>query len=121
STAIAPCLASLFLCLYVCQLVGQRARLGLGLFLCVLGRRDLDVGEVAQGLVRRQRELLARLVDSLLALLGLFSRRRPCGRAQRARREIDAELLGGPQQLVVLLAHLDLLALVGEDVHVERE
>src|SRR6187549_641921 len=48
---------------------------------------------------------------------GRPARRRP----QRARREVDPELLRRAQQLVVLLAHLDLLALVREDVHVERE
>ena len=36
-------------------------------------------------------------------------------------REVDPELLGGAEQLVVLLAHLDLAALVREDVDVERE
>ena len=42
-------------------------------------------------------------------------------RAERAGREVDAELLRGAEQLVVLLADLDLAALLGEDVDVERE
>ena len=62
-----------------------------------------------------------RLVDALLALLGLLGRRLAADRAERAGREVDAELLGGAQELVLLLAHLDLAALVGEHVHVERE
>src|SRR5439155_24916444 len=111
----------LLLNLYVGQVVGERSRLGLGLFLCVLCGAHLDVGEVAQLLVGRQRQLLARLVHALLAFLGLLGGRLPSRRPQRARREVDAELLGGAEQLVVLLAYLDLLALVREDVDVERE
>src|ERR671925_1053806 len=110
-----------FLYLNICQLVGERPGLCVGLFLRALLGRDLDVREVAQSLVGRQGQLLPGLVDTLLALLRLFRGRLPRGCAERARREVDTELLGGPQQLVVLLAHLDLLALVGEDVHVERE
>ena len=41
--------------------------------------------------------------------------------AERAGREVDAELLGRAEQLVVLLAHLDLAALLREDVDVEAE
>src|SRR5919197_5816152 len=111
----------LLLYFYVRQLVCERTGLCLCFFLRVLFRADLDVAQVAERLVRRERQLLARLVDALLALLGLLGGGLPRGGAERARREVDAELLGGPQQLVVLLAHLDLLALVGEDVHVERE
>ncbi len=36
-------------------------------------------------------------------------------------RELDPELLGGAQQVVLLLAHLDALALLGDDVGVERQ
>ena len=36
-------------------------------------------------------------------------------------REVDAELLGGAQQVVVLVAHLGALALLGDDVDVERQ
>ena len=36
-------------------------------------------------------------------------------------REVDAELLGGAQQVVVLVAHLRALALLGDDVDVERQ
>ena len=36
-------------------------------------------------------------------------------------REIDAELLGGAQQVVVLVAHLGAGALLGDDVDVERQ
>ena len=35
--------------------------------------------------------------------------------------EVDAELLGGAQQVVVLVAHLGALALLGDDVDVERQ
>ena len=35
--------------------------------------------------------------------------------------EVDAELLGGAQQVVVLLAHLGARALLGDDVDVERQ
>src|ERR671936_2290976 len=91
---------SLFLYLYV----GQRARLGLGLLLRFLFGCHLHVGEVAQRLVRREGQLLPGLVDALLAFLNLLGGRLPRGGAERARREVDAELLGCPQQLVVLLA-----------------
>src|SRR5919109_3896500 len=57
--------------LHVCQFLRQRTGLLFRLFPSVLLRRDLDVGEVAQRLVGRQRELLAGLVDALLALLRL--------------------------------------------------
>ena len=36
-------------------------------------------------------------------------------------RELDAELLGGAEQVVLLLAHLDALALLGDHVGVERQ
>ena len=36
-------------------------------------------------------------------------------------RQVDAELLGGAQQVVVLVAHLDAGALLGAHVHVERQ
>src|SRR5439155_6839027 len=75
----------LLLNLYVGQVVGERSRLGLGLFLSVLCRADLDVGEVAQLLVGRQRQLLTRLVHALLAFLGLLGGRLPSRRPQRAR------------------------------------
>src|SRR5204862_5689890 len=101
---------SSFLSLGVCQLCfTARPSLGLVLFLRRRGRRDLDVVEVTERLVRRQGQLLACLVDALLALLDLLGGRLPRGRAERARREVDAELLGGAEQLVVLLAHLDRL------------
>ena len=54
------------------QVLGQGAFLGLGLFLCFLGGRDLDVGEVAQLLVGGQHQavVLIGLVDdpALVAL-----------------------------------------------------
>ena len=71
--------------LYVCKVLCERAGLGFGLFLCVLGRRDFHVGQVAEGLVSRDGQL-ARLVDSLLALFGLLggglTRRRPLWRTR---------------------------------------
>src|SRR5207244_12071694 len=57
--------SSLFLDLDVRQLLRQRAGLCFRFLLGVLGGRHLHVREVAQRLVRRQRELLARLVDPL--------------------------------------------------------
>src|SRR5207247_308241 len=110
-----------FLDLDVCQIcLAERPDLGLYFLFRCGGRCDLDVIEVAERLVGREREL-AVLVDALLALLELLGGRLPRGRAERARREVDAELLRGAEQLVVLLAHLDRLALVGAHVHVERE
>src|SRR5919204_1690842 len=96
-----------FFNLYVRQICfSERPDLGLDLFLRLFGRRDLDVVEVAERLVGWERELLARLVDALLALLDLLGGRLPRGGAERARREVDAELLRSAEQLVVLLAHL---------------
>ena len=43
----------------------------------------------------------------------------PAGSAHA--REVDAELLGGAQQIVVFVAHLGALALLGDDVDVERQ
>src|SRR5919197_4448705 len=106
---------------HIRQVFGQRPRLGVGLLLRTGLRANLDILEVAQLLVGREGQLLARLVDPLLAFLSLLGGRLPGRRPQRARRKIDPELLGRPQELVVLLAYLDLLALVREDVHVERE
>src|SRR4051794_23163072 len=71
-------------------------------------------------LVGRERELAVR-VDAVLALLDLLGAGLARRRAQRAGREIDAQLLRGAQQLVVLLAHLDLAAALGQDVDVERQ
>src|SRR5262245_28223965 len=96
----------------------ERPGLLLDLLFDLLVRRQLDVVEVAECLVGRKRQL-AVLVDPLLALLELLGGRLARGGAERAGREVDAELLRGPQELVVLLAHLDLAALVGEDVDVE--
>src|SRR5690349_5061094 len=71
-------------------------------------------------LVGRQRELAVGVeaVDALLDLLGAGLAR---GGAQGPGREVDAELLRGAQQLVVLLPDLDLAAALGEDVDVEPE
>src|SRR5205823_956915 len=93
---------------------GQRGRF---FFRVVVG--DLNVAQIAERLVVRQGHL-AVLVDPLLAFLGLFGCRRAGRRAQRAGREVDAELLRSSQQLVVLLAYFDRRALVGEDGAVER-
>src|SRR5436190_18073612 len=70
-------------------------------------RRDLDVGEVVERFILRQRQL-AVLVDPLLALLDLLGGRLARRGAQRAGREIDPELLRRAEQLVVLSAHLAL-------------
>src|SRR5439155_1290791 len=66
---------------------GQRRRF---FFRVVVG--DLNVAQIAERLVVRQGHL-AVLVDPLLAFLGLFGCRRAGRRAQRAGREVDAELL----------------------------
>src|SRR5919202_4936394 len=84
-----------------------------GLRLDVLGERlgggvRLD-GSVALGL---------NLLLGLLALDGLVVGLAVGGPHAR---EVDAELLGGPEQVVVLLAQLGLLALLGDDVDVERQ
>src|SRR5436190_1245660 len=100
--------------------VAERSNLGLDLLLGLLVLRYLDVVEVAERLVGRQGQL-AVLVDALLALLQLLGGRLAADGPQRAGREVDAELLGRAQELVLLLAHLDLAALVGEHVHVERK
>src|ERR671934_1394720 len=76
------------------QVFGQRPRLGIRLFLRVDRRPDLDVCQVAELLIGRQRQLLARLVEPLLALLGLLCGRLARRRPQRPRRQVDAELLG---------------------------
>src|SRR5205085_1792261 len=93
--------------LEVGEALGERARLGLRLFLCLLAGRDLDVVEILERLVGREGEL-AVPVDPLLALLDLLRVRRAGRGAQRSGREVDAELLGCAEELVLLLAHLDL-------------
>src|SRR2546423_3929532 len=82
--------------------------------------RDVHLVEIAERLVVRERHLTV-LVHSFLSLFGLFGRRLPCCRAERAGREVDAELLGCAEELVVFLAHLDGRSLVGLDPHVQRE
>jgi hypothetical protein len=90
-------------------------------FLCGrLARLQLDVCQVVERLVLGQRQL-ALLVDPLLAFFRLLGGGLPRGRAERAGRQVDAELLRGAEQLVVLLAHLHVRALLGEHVHVEGE
>src|SRR4051794_26099335 len=81
---------------------------------------DLDVVEITERLVGRQCQF-AVLVDALLALLGLFRGGLAADRPEGAGRQVDAELLGCAEKLVLLLAHLDLGPGVGEHVHVERE
>src|SRR5436309_14532833 len=100
-------LMSIKLLLYVCGF-GQRSCLFFGLLGRGRLRGDLDVGQVVERLVGRHGEL-AVLVDALLAFLDLLGGGLARRGAQRSRREVDPELLGGAEQLVVLLAHLDLL------------
>ena len=69
--------------------------------------------EILEGLLDRQRQLAVG-VDDLLALLDLLACRRARRRPQRAGREVDAELFRGAEQLVVLLADLDLAAVLGD-------
>src|SRR6266540_7507101 len=77
--------------------LAYRADFFLYLFLGLLLRRELDVGEVAQRLVRGQLQL-AGFVSAVLAFLDLLPRGLPRGRAQRSRGEVDAELLGRAEQ-----------------------
>ena len=83
-------------------------------------RARLDVLEVAERLVGGSASSPSSSTRSWPSSTSSAGRL-PRGRAQRAGREVDAELLRGAEQLVVLLAHLDLAALLGEHVHVERE
>src|SRR3954469_25675878 len=78
--------------------VAERTDFGIGLLGGFLSLRHLDVVEVDERLVGRQRDL-AVLVDALLALFRLLRRRLAADRAQGAGREIDAELLGRAQEL----------------------
>src|SRR6266699_3620345 len=71
---------------------------------------------VREGLGRRPR-----VCARPLSFLDLLGRRRPRRRAQGARSQVDAEFLRGAEQLVILLADLNLLALVRKDVDVERQ
>src|SRR5205823_8102771 len=91
-----------------------------GLHVFVWLSAELDAVEVRQGLVARKREL-AVLVDAVLPLVDLLRRRLPGSGAERARREVDAELLRSAEQLVVLLAHLDLAAVLRDDADVQRQ
>src|SRR5215471_9893614 len=72
----------------------ERADLFLDLFLRLVGGGHLHVLEVAERLVRGQLQL-AGLVHALLALLRFLPGRLARGGAQRAGRQVDAELLGG--------------------------
>ncbi len=75
----------------------------------------IDGGEVRLGRLLGGR--LAR-VGGVFALGGLVGRL-AVGRAHAG--EVDAQLLGGAQEVVVLLAHLGAGALLGDDVDVERQ
>src|SRR5918996_1834573 len=101
----------------ICHFACERAHLGVRLLLRRLSGRQLDVREVVERLVGGERELPG-LVDALLPLLQLLRGRLARGRAEGPGRQVDAELLCRPQELVLLLAYLDLLALVREDVDV---
>src|SRR5205085_7003644 len=70
----------------------ERTCLFLSFFRCDRFGLDLDVGEIAERLVGRHLQV-AVLVDALLALLDLLGRRGTRRRAQRARCQVDAELL----------------------------
>src|SRR5262245_12902152 len=78
-------------------------------FVCCLDVREVCLDWLALGrhvgdeLVRGHGHL-AILVQALGALLELLRGWLACGDPERARREVDTELLGGPQQLVLLLA-----------------
>src|SRR6188472_4595162 len=73
--------------------LAERADLGFGLLLGFFLVRDLDVLEVAERLVGRQRQLCAGLVGALLSLFLLLGGRLAADGPERARREVDAQLL----------------------------
>ena len=58
-------------------------------------------------------------LGAVLGAVGRLVGRLAVGRAHAG--EVDAELLGGAQQVVVLVAHLGARALLGDDVDVERQ
>src|SRR3954465_10597288 len=83
--------------------VAERSNLGLALLLGLLALRYLDVVEVAERLVGRQGQN-AGLVGAPPAPPPLPGGRLAADGPQRAGREVDAELLGRAQELVLLLA-----------------
>src|SRR5262249_34842748 len=102
-------------------LLAEWPDLRFGLLLGFLLVGDLDVLEVTQRFVRRQRQFGAGLVGAFLPLFLLLGGRLAAGTAGRARRGVDAEFARRAEQLVLLLPHLDLAALVREDVDIEGE
>src|SRR5262249_62087826 len=72
--------------------LAERPDLCLGFLLGFLLVRDLDVLEVAERLVGRQRQLCAGLVGALLSLLLLLGSGLAADGPTRSGREVDAEL-----------------------------
>src|SRR4051794_4211955 len=98
----------------------------LGLFggrLLFVGRDVLELADVDVGVEidLRLHRLLLRLVGGIRVVFALD--RLVGGLAVRLAdaREVDAELLRGAQEVVVLVGHLGALALLGDDVDVERQ
>src|SRR5918999_1409794 len=87
----------------------------------LFGRLELNrLAALDELLVGGEHEL-AFVLGVRAALLDLLGRRLARRGADRARREVDAELLGRAEELVVLLADLDLAALVREHLDVEAQ
>src|SRR6188472_46453 len=102
-------------------LLGLGLALGLGLGLGQLEVAHVDLG-VEVGVVGLGLGFVA-LLGLLGLVLGLLGRRLVgLGAVAGAHAgEVDAELLGGAQEVVVLVAHLGALALLRDDVDVERQ
>src|SRR5256885_2141662 len=76
----------------------------------------LAVLELPERPVGRPRQVGAGRGRPRLALFPVLGGRLAADGAERAGREVDSELLRRAEQLVLLLPHLDLAALVREDV-----
>src|ERR687885_241910 len=64
--------------------------------------------------------MASKLLMSIMRFLG-SGRWEGAGAGRVGRSGLRVEVLGGPEQVVVLLAQLGLLALLGDDVDVERQ
>src|SRR3954454_21880238 len=90
------------------------------LVLVLLGREVVLVELLGQLLVVRDGQLTLD-VDALASLLELLGLGVASGRTAGDRPQVDAELLGRPQQLVVLLADSDGAAVLSDHLDVERQ
>ena len=100
-------------CCAAIRLRGASASMSMSASASVVDGRRVGVG------VRPRRPRRRRSASSASLADGLVGGWRRSGGAHA--REVDAELLGGAQQVVVLVAHLGASALLGDDVDVERQ